>query len=75
MGSFAEDRLADKVFRFVLGACLGASSAWYLAARRGTTETREFVTLAVIGAGAVGLLAVLLGNRFIETFIRRRWWN
>jgi hypothetical protein len=75
MRSFAEDTMADKVFRFVLGACLGASSAWLLAVRGNMTEAREFAVLVASGAGGVGLLAVLFGNRFIETFLRRRWWS
>jgi hypothetical protein len=75
MASLTEDTTADKVFRFVVGACLGALSAWYAAARSGTAEVGEFVMLVAIGAGCVGLLAVLLGNRLIEGFIRGRWWS
>jgi hypothetical protein len=75
MASLTEDTTTDKVFRFVVGACLGALSAWYLAARSGTAEVAEFVGLVALGAGGVGLLAVLLGNRLIESFIRGRWWS
>jgi hypothetical protein len=66
MTSLAQDTVADKVMRFVIGAGLGAGGTWY-----GLSDS----VLPCVGAALLmGSLAVLFGNRFIEHAIKKRWW-
>jgi hypothetical protein len=71
MKRFDEDSLADKAFRFVLGALLGAAGAWTIALQLNVQAMGAFARL-VAGCGIViGGLAVVFGNAFLEGIIRR----
>jgi len=72
VASLNDDTLADKLFRFVLGAIGGAGSGWFYAGRSAgdhRAAVGTIVAFAVIG----GLMAMLLGNAFIERVLRGRW--
>jgi hypothetical protein len=71
MASLQDDTLADKVVRFVIGALIGGASGFFLTGRAepGAADASYMRSLAT-GAVIVGLLAVVLGNRFIEWVIR-----
>ena len=74
MASLKDDTLADKLLRFVLGAVGGAASGWFYAGRSGGDDGAALGTIAVF-AVIGGLMAMLLGNAFIERALRRRWWS
>lgn len=69
MASLKDDTVADKLVRFVLGAVGGAGSGWVYAGSSGDDRTAlgTIAVLALVG----GLMAMLLGNRFIEWALRR----
>jgi hypothetical protein len=70
-----EDTAGDKLVRFVIGAFLGAVTAWYLATRWYVVEAWPFAVVLVSCAVVVGVVAAAFGNGFIERFIRGRWWE
>jgi hypothetical protein len=71
MAPLNQDTIADKILRFVLGALVGGvMSVFY--ARTGASD-QGYIGTVLLFAGVTGLLAVLLGNRFIEWVVRRRW--
>jgi len=71
-----EDTLADKVLRLVIGGILGAIAGLFFMMRvRAGAPDQEYVRTILLFAGIVGLISVLLGNRFIERFLQRRWWH
>jgi hypothetical protein len=72
VASLKDDTLADKLFRFVLGAIGGAGSGWFYAGDSGGSDGAAVATIAVF-ALIGGLMAMLLGNAFIERVLRRRW--
>jgi len=70
----SEDTLADKVTRFVIGAFLGAVTAggWLFYMDFPGRALRVLVVASLL----CGLLAVLVGNRFIEGWAQDRgWWR
>jgi hypothetical protein len=75
MASLKDDTVADKVVRFVIGAVVGFVLAWFLAIQWGIAVGRDFNGLAVVFALAVGVLAAVFGNAFIEGALRQRWWH
>jgi hypothetical protein len=75
LAPISEDTGADKVMRFVIGAFLGAVSAWYLASRWYVVEGRSFAALVATCGVVVGGVSAAFGNGFLERFIRGRWWE
>jgi len=73
--SLRRDTFADKAFRFVIGALLGITAAWYFLCRGTPLDDRQSINTLIIGGALVGGLAVLGGNRFVERFIRGRYWE
>jgi len=72
MASLNDDTLADKTLRFVIGALLGAGSGCYLAGRSDVGPGAAYVGVIVGSALITGLLAVVLGNAFLESLLRVR---
>jgi len=75
VASLKDDTVADKAFRFAIGCVLGAGGAWLLAIHLSIVETSAFVRLLLAGSLITGALSVVLGNAFIEGFLRGRWWS
>ena len=69
MASLKDDTLADKLFRFVLGAVGGAGSGWFFAGRS-TGDDGAAIGTIVVFAVIGGLMAMILGNAFIERVVR-----
>jgi hypothetical protein len=74
MESLSRDTTADKVFRFVIGAVLGAIGGCRSVMEPGTADG-IYGWATLVGALAFGLLAVLFGNGIIEKFINGKWWS
>ena len=69
----SQDSVAARVSRFVFGAVGGAVSGWfYMLGFVGGSDARVYGTIAAF-ALVGGLMAMFLGNAFIEHVLRRRW--
>jgi hypothetical protein len=64
----SEDTLLDKAVRFVIGAFLGAITALGLFFYMALPD--RWLLVLVVAALLCGVLAVIVGNRFIEAWVK-----
>ena len=69
-----EDTWVDKLIRFLIGAVLGGIAAASFILFHAQEHAGVLRTIGIVSGGA-GILAVLVGNQFIERFLRDQWWR